>query len=77
MDLESGPERRVRRPGARDSAESREVAKVRVRKGRDGGEEEGCWFWGGGRRGSRLVAQWEGNVSSSAITSVFGVRKEG
>jgi hypothetical protein len=37
MVLDSGPERVVRTPGARERQESREVAKVRVRKGRDGG----------------------------------------
>lgn len=36
MALEAGPERAVRMPGPREREESREVAKVRVRKGRRG-----------------------------------------
>lgn len=68
MDLDAGPERRVRTPGASERAESREVAKVRVTKGRDVGaiDDPG---WEGGRRGSRLVAHSDGKVSSSAMTA--------
>lgn len=62
MALEAGPERRVRTPGAKESEESRDVANVRVTKGRVG---EGWVSGGGGRCGESDAAAEAEKVSSS------------
>lgn len=63
MALDSGPDRRVRTPGARDSEESSDVANVRVTKMRDGVVA----VVGGGRWGSSIAADDAAKVSASAI----------
>lgn len=70
MDLEAEPERRVRTPGASESAESSDVANVSVTKGL-GKEEEAAAAeaeegeGGRGRWGCSLAAAAGGKVSSS------------
>ena len=68
MALEPGPESRVRTPGARESDESSEVAKVRVTKGREGVP------WArvdGGKRDFSMAADDAGKVSSSDMVARF------
>lgn len=67
MALDSGPERRVRTPGARDSEESSDVANVRVTKMRDGVVAVAVAVVGGGRWGASIAADAAAKVSSSAI----------
>ena len=67
MALESGPESRVRTPGAKDSEESSEVAKVRVTKGRDKGSDAVV----SGRRDSSMAAEVAGKLSSDMLYSFF------
>ena len=63
MTLESGPESRVRTPGAKESDESSEVAKVRVTKGRDSAPSVVV----GGNLGSSIAAEDAGKLSSDMV----------
>lgn len=63
MALESGPESRVRTPGAKESDESSEVAKVRVTKGRDSAPSVVV----GGNLGSSIAAEDAGKLSSDMV----------
>jgi hypothetical protein len=64
MALESGPESRVRTPGARESEESSEVANVRVTNGRDGDAPEGVVV---GSLDSSMAAEEAGKLSSDML----------
>ena len=65
ISLDSGPERRVRTPGASDKQESSEVANVKVINGR--ANDEGCRD-AKGRYGSIFAAEASSKVSFSAIS---------
>ena len=72
MALDWGPERVVRTPGASEREESREVAKVRVTKGRVEVEgEDGD----GGKCGARRAAREEGIESAGAGSILWEARR--
>ena len=75
MALDSGPERRVRTPGAKDSEESSDVANVRVTKMRHGVVVAAAAA-GGGRWGSSIAAEDGAKVSSSAMFSINNPKRE-
>jgi hypothetical protein len=68
MALESGPESRVRTPGARESEESSEVANVRVTNGRDGDGPDGVVV---GSLDSSMAAEEAGKLSSDMLNIFY------
>lgn len=66
MDLDSGPDSRVRVPGASDREESSEVANVRVTKGRLVTESDSS-AGSHGRLGASLALSASGKCNVSAM----------